>query len=82
MAGSWPSSGNRTAYNIPSDHLIYLATPPYSIDVGGKLLTNHLKQLVSFRQWNMMDETYLMEKVREECCYVSMDWRGDLEMCK
>jgi actin-related protein 6 len=52
------------------------------IDVGGKLLTNHLKQQVSFRQWNMMDQTEVMNAVREACGYVSMDWRGDLELCK
>ena len=27
------------------------------INIGGKALTNHLKELVSYRQWNMMEET-------------------------
>eukprot|EP00961_Rhodomonas_salina_P159871 2153001-Rhodomonas_salina.2 len=27
------------------------------IDLGGKALTNLLKETVSYRQWNMMDET-------------------------
>lgn len=27
------------------------------VNVGGKLLTNHLKELVSFRQWDMMEQT-------------------------
>ena len=53
-----------------------------SIDVGGKLLTNHLKHLISFRQWNMSDQTHVVNTVREACGYVSMDWRGDLEKCK
>ncbi|KAF4590261.1 Actin- protein 6 [Pleurotus pulmonarius] len=52
------------------------------LDVGGKLLTNHLKELVSFRQWNMMDETYIMNDVKESCCYVSVDFRQDLEACR
>jgi len=39
------------------------------LDVGGKLLTNQLKELVSFRQWNMMDETYIMNQVKESCCF-------------
>lgn len=52
------------------------------IDVGGKLLTNHLKELVSFRQWNMMDETYVMNEVKETCCYVSRDFGVDLEICR
>lgn len=53
-----------------------------SIDVGGKLLTNHLKHLISFRQWNMLDQTYVVNAVREACGYVSMDWRGDIEKTK
>ncbi|KAJ7633827.1 actin-domain-containing protein, partial [Mycena polygramma] len=34
------------------------------LEVGGKLSTNQLKELVSFRQWNMMDETYIMNHVK------------------
>jgi actin-related protein len=52
------------------------------LDVGGKLLTNQLKELVSFRQWNMMDETYIMNDVKEVCCYVSQDFKADLEKCR
>ncbi|KAH9980073.1 actin family [Lactifluus volemus] len=52
------------------------------IDVGGKLLTNHLKELVSFRQWNMMEETYIMNDVKEKCCYVSTQFVADLEACR
>ncbi|KAJ7582804.1 actin-related protein Arp6 [Mycena floridula] len=52
------------------------------LDVGGKLLTNQLKELISFRQWNMMDETYIMNEVKEECCFVSTDFKGDLETCR
>jgi len=49
------------------------------IDVGGKLLTNHLKELVSYRQWNMMEETYIVNDVKEKCCYVSTQFSADLE---
>ena len=52
------------------------------LDVGGKLLTNQLKELVSFRQWNMMDETYIMNQVKESCCFVSLDVARDLEACR
>jgi hypothetical protein len=52
------------------------------IDVGGKLLTNHLKELVSFRQWNMMEETYIVNDVKEQCCYVSRQFAADLETCR
>jgi len=52
------------------------------LDVGGKLLTNQLKELTSFRQWNMMDETHIMNHVKESCCFVSLDFNKDLETCR
>ncbi|KAG1901091.1 actin-related protein Arp6 [Suillus fuscotomentosus] len=52
------------------------------LDVGGKLLTNQLKELVSYRQWNMMDETYIMNHAKETCCYVSTGFFEDLETCR
>jgi hypothetical protein len=33
------------------------------VNVGGKLLTNYLKEIISYRQLNMMDEFKLMDQV-------------------
>ena len=33
------------------------------MNVGGKLLTNYLKEVVSYRQWNMMDEFKIIDQV-------------------
>lgn len=52
------------------------------LDVGGKLLTNYLKELVSYRAWNMMDETYLMNVIKERMCYVADDFDAELERCR
>lgn len=49
------------------------------LDIGGKLLTNYLKELVSIRQYNMLDEPHLMNEVKEAICYVSEDFKRDLE---
>ena len=49
------------------------------IDVGGKLLTNHLKEIVSYRQLHVMDETFVMNQVKEDVCYVSLDFNTDME---
>ena len=49
------------------------------LDVGGKFLTNYLKELVSIRHYNMLDETHLMNEVKEAICYVSQGFRRDLE---
>ncbi|KAL4436635.1 hypothetical protein ABPG75_003774 [Micractinium tetrahymenae] len=48
------------------------------IDLGGKALTNFMKELVSYRSINMMDEAYLLEHVKEQLCFVSQDVRADL----
>ncbi|KAH8822327.1 actin-domain-containing protein [Flagelloscypha sp. PMI_526] len=52
------------------------------IDTGGKLLTNHLKEVTSLRQWDMLDQTYIVNEVKEACCYVSTAYQRDLDLCK
>ena len=49
------------------------------IDVGGRLLTNRMKELISLRQINLMDETHLVNQIKEDTCFVSQDFRADLE---
>ena len=49
------------------------------LDIGGKVLTNYLKELVSIRHYNMLDETHLMNEIKEAVCYVSADFKRDLE---
>jgi len=48
------------------------------VNVGGKLLTNFLKETVSYRQWNMMDEFQLMNDAKEALCYVSQDFVAEM----
>lgn len=52
------------------------------IDVGGKLLTNNLKEVVSYRQLHVLDETCVMNQVKEDTCYVSSDFNSDMEICQ
>lgn len=52
------------------------------IDVGGKLLTNHLKEIISYRQLHVMDETYVINQAKEDSCYVSQDFFKDMELAK
>ncbi|KAJ5681572.1 Actin-like protein arp6 [Penicillium maclennaniae] len=49
------------------------------LDIGGKHLTNYLKEIVSMRQYNMVDETYIMNEVKEAVCFISNDFKGDME---
>jgi len=48
------------------------------IDIGGKFLTNHLKELVSYGQLQVMDETYVVNQMKEELCFMSTDFKGDM----
>lgn len=52
------------------------------VNVGGKLLTNFLKETVSYRQWNMMDEFQLMNDAKEALCYVSQDFAAEMARLK
>ena len=49
------------------------------LDIGGKFLTNYLKELISIRHYNMLDEIHLMNEVKEAICFVSGDFKRDLE---
>lgn len=52
------------------------------VNVGGKTMTNLLKETVSFRHYNMMDETYIINRVKEKVCFVSQDFDKDLDLAK
>ncbi|MED6204071.1 Actin- protein 6 [Stylosanthes scabra] len=52
------------------------------IDLGGKALTNYLKELVSFRSVNVMEETFLIDDVKEKLCFVSLDVPRDLRLAR
>nr|AAC47513.1 actin-related protein-like [Caenorhabditis elegans] len=44
------------------------------IDVGGKALTNKLKDWVSYRQLNVSEETYVINECKEDLCFVSQNF--------
>ena len=52
------------------------------LNVGGKLLTNQLKTIVSYRSYNVMEENYLINDVKERLCYVSLDMQNELALTR
>eukprot|EP00268_Persea_americana_P059004 TRINITY_DN7190_c0_g3_i4.p1 TRINITY_DN7190_c0_g3~~TRINITY_DN7190_c0_g3_i4.p1 ORF type:complete len:360 (-),score=65.81 TRINITY_DN7190_c0_g3_i4:190-1269(-) len=52
------------------------------LDLGGKALTNYLKELISFRSLNVMDETFLVDDVKEKLCFVSLDVPRHLDIAR
>lgn len=49
------------------------------LDIGGKHLTNYLKEIISLRHIMVMDEPHLILQMKEDACFVSQDFRKDLE---
>lgn len=45
-------------------------------------MTNYLKEIISYRQWNMMEETFLVNDVKETTCFVSDHPDRDLDICR
>jgi actin-related protein 6 len=72
-------SGYSFSHVVPTINGKMIATSVRRLNVGGKLLTNHLKEIVSYRQWNMMSETFLMNDVKEKLSYVSSNFTRELE---
>lgn len=52
------------------------------IDIGGKLLTNHFKEVISYRQLNVMDESFVINQVKEDSCFVSEDFYADMRIAQ
>lgn len=49
------------------------------LDIGGKFLTNYLKDLISVRHFDVRDEPWLVNQIKEATCFVSQDFARDLE---
>jgi actin-related protein 6 len=49
------------------------------LDIGGKFLTNYLARLISRRQYDMRNDTYIVNEIKEACCYVSRNFKADME---
>ena len=49
------------------------------LDVGGKFMTNYLTRLISLRHFDMRNDTYIVNEMKEQACYVTADFQADLE---
>jgi actin-related protein 6 len=49
------------------------------IDLGGKHLTNLLKEVVSLRYFDLHQDTKIVNDIKEDVCFVSSDYSTDME---
>ncbi|VDK36680.1 unnamed protein product [Gongylonema pulchrum] len=52
------------------------------IDIGGKVLTNLLKEWISYRQLNVMEETYVLNECKEDVCFVADDFTKHMKIAE
>lgn len=74
--------GHSFTYIVPFINNIPMYSESIRVDVGGKFLTNYLKEQISFKYFNMMDESLLVQQIKESCCYISNDFINDLNISK
>jgi len=75
-------SGFSLTHIVPTIDSHAIAKAIRRINIGGKLFTNLLKEQISYRQWNMMDEYYIVNEAKEKLCYVSSEFDKDMEKAR
>lgn len=51
-------------------------------EIGGRFLSGVLREYVSFRHYNVTDETILVNNIKEKSCFVSLDYNESLKKIK
>jgi len=71
-------SGFSLTHIVPTVDARAISKAIRRINIGGKLLTNLLKEILSYRQFHMMEEFYNVNEAKEALCYVSTQFENEL----
>ena len=58
-----------------------LAAGVRRLDVGGLTLTNQLKEVISYRQLDVTEETFVVTQLKEDVSYVAADFPQVQQTC-
>lgn len=58
---------------VPYLDFLPVTTSILRLDVAGKLLTNRLKEYLSFTQMHLMEDEWLVNRIKESCCFVAVN---------
>ncbi|KAL3797789.1 hypothetical protein ACHAWO_000406 [Cyclotella atomus] len=72
-------SGHSFTHVIPTRSEAAVEHAIKRLDIGGKVLTNLLKEAVTYRQWNMMDEYHVVNDAKEQLCFISQEFNEDMK---
>lgn len=73
-------SSHSASYCVPFFDNEIMNYPIKRLEIGGKLLTNKLKEIVSLRYLDMKNEYRLMTEIKEQMCYVSKQFQKDIRL--
>lgn len=72
-------SGYSFTHVVPTHQCEALNKAIRRLNVGGRVLTNLLKETVTYRQWNMMDEYHIVNDAKEKLCFVTDTFEEDMK---
>lgn len=52
------------------------------LEIGGRFLSGVLREFISFRHYNVTDETILVNTIKEQSCFVTQDYNESLKQIK
>ncbi|KAH3675466.1 hypothetical protein WICMUC_002755 [Wickerhamomyces mucosus] len=52
------------------------------LEIGGRFLSGVLREQISFRHYNVTDETVLINNIKEASCFVTLDYNESLKKIK
>ena len=68
-------SGHSSTHIVPYWRGRKIASAVMRLNVGGQLLSNYLKELVSYRQMNLIDEYMVCARMKEKACFCVPDFK-------
>jgi len=71
-------SGFSLTHIVPTVDSCAIESAIKRINIGGKILTNILKEEVGYRQYNMKDQFFVVNEAKEALCFVSNDFQNDI----
>lgn len=49
------------------------------LPIGGRFLNGYLREIVSFRHYNIVDEPILVNSIKHQTCYIALDYNETLD---
>lgn len=70
--------GHSYTHVVPLIHGEVVWSATRRLDIGGKVMTNLLKEAISFTQWDVMEESWIIDQLKRQALFVAAsEWDED-----